>query len=55
MQFAIIILILSFILLIAIVFGIYYFIKRLIKYHSELKYGKTKRQAELEKMNIHDL
>ena len=34
---------------------VYLMIKRIIRYNSELKNGKTKRQTELEKMKIDDL
>lgn len=50
-----IMIILGVILFTITVVGIYLLIKRLIKYNSELKNGKTKRQTELEKMKIDDL
>lgn len=34
---------------------VYFLIRSLIKYHHELKNGKSKQQIELEKMNIEDL
>lgn len=55
MTFTSIMIILGIILLTITVVGIYLLLKRLIKYNSELKKGKTKRQTELEKMKIDDL
>ena len=47
--------ILGIILCIIVLIGVYLMIKRIIRYNSELKNGKTKRQTELEKMKIDDL
>ncbi len=55
MTVATVMIILGVILVTITVVGIYLLIKRLIKYNSEVKNGKTKRQTELEKMKIDDL
>ena len=55
MTLSVIMTILGIILCIIVLIGVYLMIKRIIRYNSELKNGKTKRQTELEKMKIDDL
>ena len=55
MTLTVIMTILGIILCIIVLIGVYLMIKRIIRYNSELKNGKTKRQTELEKMKIDDL
>ena len=55
MTLTLIMTILGIILCIIVLIGVYLMIKRIIRYNSELKNGKTKRQTELEKMKIDDL
>ena len=52
MTLTVIMTILGIILCIIVLIGVYLMIKRIIRYNSELKNGKTKRQTELEKMKI---
>lgn len=55
MTFTIIAIILGIILFAVALTGIYLLMRRLIRYNSELKNGKTKRETELVKMKIDDL
>ena len=55
MTLTIIAIILGIILFTVALAGIYLLMRRLIRYNSELKNGKTKRETELEKMKIDDL
>ena len=55
MTLTIIAIILGIILFTVALTGIYLLMRRLIRYNSELKNGKTKRETELEKMKIDDL
>lgn len=55
MTLTIIAIILGIILFAVALAGIYLLMRRLIRYNSELKNGKTKRETELEKMKIDDL
>ena len=55
MTLTVIMTILGIILCIIVLIGVYLMIKRIIRYNSELKNGKTKRPTELEKQKIDDL
>ena len=55
MTFTIIAIILGIILFAVALTRIYLLMRRLIRYNSELKNGKTKRETELVKMKIDDL
>lgn len=55
MIFASIMIIINILLTIAIVVGIFFAIKHLIKYNADLKRRKSQQQKKLERMKIDDL